>query len=540
VVLLLESGHAQTVRGKKYALLVGVCQYDSSALQTLDYPENDVEELSKLLNRPAAGFASVRVLTNKRGGKDSKDKPTAANIRAALKELLKGKNSGDTVLLALAGHGVQLEVKDPDGKADSRTWTFFCPKDADLTDVSYRNGHSDTLLNLDDLFQTLGDSNPGVKLVLVDACRSQFKVKGNRRSLADGRVTVPDGVLALFSCGKRQFSYESHKLRHGVFFYFVLEALRGKAKNDEGEVTWDRLSEYVRKQVPRSVDRLAAGAKQTPALAGYHEGESPILVAREKGAVAKADKEITNSIGMKLVRIPSGTFTMGSPKDEAGRKSDEDEHTVEITRPFYLGECEVTQAQYAKVMGSNPSYFSRDGAGKKDVEKLDTGAFPVDSVSWEDAVAFCKNLSELPAEKKAARRYRLPTEAEWEYACRGGARESTVFHFGNSLTARQANFARRLGRTAAVGSSGKPNAFGLSDLHGNVAEWCADHYDRDYYRTSPKKDPAGPALGERRVVRGGSWQSPLKECRCAARQGFDPSVRNVGFGFRVVCVPSAE
>jgi hypothetical protein len=140
---------------------------------------------------------------------------------------------------------------------------------------------------------------------------------------------------------------------------------------------------------------------------------------------------------MKLVLIPKGTFKMGSPEDAKGRYPDEQQHEVEISKPFYLGTYTVTQKQYRTVMKTNPSCFSKDGGGKDKVKGLDTDDFPVETVSWGEADKFCKKLSALPAEKKAKRSYRLPSEAEWEYACRAGT--TTPFHFGKSLSSRQAN-----------------------------------------------------------------------------------------------------
>jgi formylglycine-generating enzyme required for sulfatase activity/WD40 repeat protein/endonuclease YncB( thermonuclease family) len=265
------------------------------------------------------------------------------------------------------------------------------------------------------------------------------------------------------------------------------------------------------------------------------------------GQDKKPPREVENSIGMKLVGIPAGKFKMGSPRNEKGRKSDEEQRDVEITQAFYLGACEVTQAEFEKVMGFNPSYFSASGKGREGALYLDwskpgggkdkvkglggTDNFPVENVSWDEAVEFCKKLSALPAEQKAGRRYRLPSEAEWEHACRGGSSSYQVFHFGDSLSSAQANI-RGLGpyggaakgpwleRTCKVGSY-KPNAFGLYDMHGNVWEWCQDWYAKG---------------DEARVRRGGCWIVSGNECRSATRRRRVPDDRRFNLGFRVVLV----
>jgi formylglycine-generating enzyme required for sulfatase activity len=262
--------------------------------------------------------------------------------------------------------------------------------------------------------------------------------------------------------------------------------------------------------------------------------------------------KLTNSIGMKLVRIPAGKFKMGSPNDEADRQVSETQHDVQLTRSFFLGAYEVTQAQYKKVTGTNPSFFSAAGHGQASVRGLNTDDFPVETVSWNDAVAFCKKLSALPAEKAARRKYRLPTEAEWEYACRAGARTYTPFHYGKALSSREANIhgmqpsggaARgpNLGRPCKVGSY-KPNAWGLYDMHGNVFEWCADWHDNagDYYRSSPKKDPPGPTTGIYRRLRSGGWLYGAGHARSAWRGCNTPDFRYNVFGFRVACDTGAR
>src|SRR5262249_40165728 len=152
------------------------------------------------------------------------------------------------------------------------------------------------------------------------------------------------------------------------------------------------------------------------------------------------------------------------------------------------------------------------GIGQDKVKGMNTGRFPVESMSWDSAMSFCRLLSGRPDEVAAGRVYRLPTEAEWEYACRGGTAAKTPFHFGQSLASDQANFDgnrpyRGIGpgpwleRTTTVGSY-PPNGFGLYDMHGNVAEWCSDWYDKNYYSTSPKTDPKGAASGKYRIIRG--------------------------------------
>jgi formylglycine-generating enzyme required for sulfatase activity len=246
---------------------------------------------------------------------------------------------------------------------------------------------------------------------------------------------------------------------------------------------------------------------------------------------------------MKLVLIPAGKFLMGSPATEAEREAGEEQHEVAITRPFYLGVYTVTQGQYAKVMGKNPSFFQPNKSGSPD--------HPAEQVRWGEARAFCANLSALTEEKKAGRTYRLPSEAEWEYACRAGS--STPFNVGDGLSSKQANFNGNfpyggaetgpfLRRTEKVGSY-PPNSWGLYDMHGNVLQWCNDWYDPDYYKKSPKEDPKGPekgvvtnGLGDFFVaVRGGCWLDEGRACRSARRFRLQETDPYRWAGFRVAC-----
>ncbi|GIW90010.1 MAG: hypothetical protein KatS3mg109_0442 [Pirellulaceae bacterium] len=245
--------------------------------------------------------------------------------------------------------------------------------------------------------------------------------------------------------------------------------------------------------------------------------EDPVAAAQRAAPTPPALVE-TNSIGMKLVLIPAGEFMMGSPEWDTDAYPDEKpQHRVRIYRPFYLAVTEVTQEQYQQVMGTNPSYFQ--GAPKR----------PVENVSWNDAVEFCRRLSQ-----KEGKEYRLPTEAEWEYACRAGS--TTRWSFGNDASelGEYAWYGGNSGGTTHPVGQKKPNAWGLYDMHGNVWEWCADWYDEVYYRTSPLDDPKGPDSGRFRVLRGGSWVYHRPGTfRCAFRYNGRPDLRYDAGGFRV-------
>jgi formylglycine-generating enzyme required for sulfatase activity len=245
---------------------------------------------------------------------------------------------------------------------------------------------------------------------------------------------------------------------------------------------------------------------------------------------AQSPKEITNSIGMKLVLVPKGTFMMGSPESEEGRNRNENQHEVTISKDYYLGVYEVTQAQHEKVMGKNPSHFQGAIVGNENSD------LPVEQVSWDDAVEFCKKLSDLPEEKKAGRVYRLPTEAQWEYACRARSKTAYSFDDEEGLLPEHGWFNRNSSnRTHTVGLL-EPNAWGLYDMHGNVWEWCSDWYEE--YPKGAVSDPTGPKEGSDRVRRGGSWSVGAAGCRTAHRRRDSPSFRIISFGFRVALSPS--
>jgi formylglycine-generating enzyme required for sulfatase activity len=275
-----------------------------------------------------------------------------------------------------------------------------------------------------------------------------------------------------------------------------------------------RMTEGILIGMLNRVTRLCCG--ETNPWAGGASGEKA-----SAGGSMKTDsvdrqpgKVMTKSIGMKLAWIPPGTFQMGSNDFD----NEKPIHTVKITQGFYMGIYVVTQEQYQKVMGSDPSYFKGLNC-------------PVEMVFWNDAMEFCKKLSQTEGKT-----YRLPTEAEWEYACRAGTTSKYGFGDSDSHLGDYAWYDRNSGdMTHPVGEK-KPNAWGLYDMHGNVWEWCQDWYAKDWYSKGPAKNPLNESYGDMmgRGLRGGSWNSYSSYCRASYRDDDYPYYRSSHIGFRVV------
>ncbi len=227
-------------------------------------------------------------------------------------------------------------------------------------------------------------------------------------------------------------------------------------------------------------------------------------------------------------KADGGTFWMGSPESEEDRYSNETRHQVTLTEGYWLGKYEITQGQWQAVMDNNPSRFKDQGLNA-----------PVETVSWEDVQEFLKKLNKLEEDAgrlPAGYQYALPTEAQWEYACRAGT--ETAYSFGDSSQrlGEYAWYSKNSGslfskKTHPVGQK-LPNPWGLNDMHGNVWEWCEVWYESDY-PTGPVTNPDGPASGDVRVMRGGSWLNFALDCRSALRDRSTPSYRDDHVGFRL-------
>jgi formylglycine-generating enzyme required for sulfatase activity len=226
----------------------------------------------------------------------------------------------------------------------------------------------------------------------------------------------------------------------------------------------------------------------------------------------KAGAVVKNQMGIEMVYIPPGEFMMGSDRN----KYEQPVHRVTISQAFYIGRYEVTQAQWQSVIGNNPSGYKKCG-----------GNCPVETVSWDDAQNFINKLNE----GNDGFRYRLPTEAEWEYACRAG----TTGDYAGDLDS-MAWYDKNSGAETHPVGTRQPNGFGLYDMHGNVGEWCQDWYAESYYASSPASDPQGPGSSFTRVMRGGSWDYDASFLRSAVRLGLSPGLRSSGLGFRVVAM----
>lgn len=573
LLVLFVLAAAASNAAERYAFLVGVKQYDPTQLNDLQFTEDDVTELSALLKQSGYTPANIVLMTQKVGAAQVRFAPTAKNIRKQLDLLLSEVKPSDTLLLAFSGHGVQFE-----GDEDS----YFCPSDADLTDRS-------TLIPLAALYKELQQCPAGVKVLLVDACRNEPVSKiGKSRRVVDletlERQRLPEppgGVAALFSCSRGEQSFEHPDLKHGIFFNFIIKGLSGQADLDKDEeVSLAELEQFAVKEVQRYA-RVQLNTRQTPERRGNARGlltlasvsrpaPSPLLQPRP-------GQPYENSIGLKLAWIPAGEFFMGSTAadldkvarfDPSFRKEyvpeEQPRHKVGITRPFYLGLYDVTKAQFARFVQEQnyTTEAERDGQGGLGYNQAQgnfargpqytwrNAGFPQDdnhpvvNVTWNDAVAFCQWLS-----RKEQQAYRLPTEAEWEYACRAGSQ--TLFQHGDDPEglALVGNVADGTGKatlsnlnaisakdgyvfTSPAGRF-KANAFGLYDMHGSVWQWCSDWFDSGYYQQSPPADPQGPATGLHRVYRGGSWRMAAWLCRSAYRGRNEPSYRDFNLGFRV-------
>jgi formylglycine-generating enzyme required for sulfatase activity len=598
---MLSTSWGQTAPVQKVAFLVGVSKYKKDGFDNLDYCVRDINELAAELRKHEF---KVATLTGDEATKEAVD-AWLAKVFESLAKLEKQ----DVALLGFSGHGVQSLVKNPNPGQPDIEDAFFCPADA-------LKSRTDTMISISRVMRQLDElSGSSQNLVLVDACRNNPN-KGAKNIDGSTAKELPSKISVLFSSSAGKRSYESHEVKHGVFTHVLLQGLRGGAANRNGQITWLTLASYAIDEVPQQTRKLLDDpqAEQEPNLLGNlvrqpvlaridartNPGKPPMVrpallrapfTPTEAGRTQQAWADYLGvpktkrdpASGLAFTLIPPGEFTMGSSPAERAQMlqlyatakaeyfADEKSHSVRITQPFYLGIHEVTVGQFRRFVTatSHKTEAEKDGQGGWGWNEVD-GKFegrkpqytwrntgfsqsdehPVVNVSWNDAAAYCEWLG-----SQDGATYRLPREAEWEYACRAGT--TTAFWNGDDVEAVVAvgNLADSSAKakwkniqsftyqkrsdgfvfTAPVGSY-SANPFGLYDMHGNVYEWCQDWYDAEYYSSSPMDDPVNVREAEYRVLRGGSWYGYAWGSRSADRSRYAPAFRVNYCGLRVLCL----
>ncbi len=514
------------------ALVIGNSAYPHAPLKN---PANDAGDMAKALAE--SGFSVVLELE---AGKRKMEEAVVDFSRKLNRE-------GGAGLFYYAGHGIQLEGNN-----------YLIPVDAEIeseADVRYKAVDAGWVLG------KMADAENGLNIIILDACRNNPFSRSFKRSAEMGlaRMDAPTGSIIAYATAPGAIAADGDG-RNGIFTRNLLHFIRQPGIKVEEVLKYTRIAvveetkDKKPPQTPWESSSLMGNfyfnqGRETGALISQQavpkmppsESVGAVISTNESPAVtipvkAGARKETpagdfspkVNSLGMEFVYIKPGSFAMGSPLDEQDREADETQHTVTLTKGYYLQTTEVSQGQWQAVMGNNPALFSTCGDN-----------CPVEQVSWEDTQNFIRKLSE-----KEANTYRLPTDAEWEYAARAGT--VTPFYTGNCLGADQANFnaayppkgcskGEYRSKTVPV-KSFAPNPWGLYDMHGNVGEWCQDWLGP--YSSGPVTDPAGPPSGSDKILRGGSWEYYAMYCRSAVRIFSGPADTGSSYGFRLVFVPN--
>jgi formylglycine-generating enzyme required for sulfatase activity len=568
------------------ALCIGNDNYQRSE-DVLDTPVADATLMKRTLEALPGG-ADVELLTD----------ASRTDIVIALNALKDRSKGAKLALVFYSGHGMDGQ---PRGYASEDT--FLLPVEAVIPTADHLAASA---VGLREVLAALKDCPVIARAVILDCCRTgapqatgallegQTKSFGSldeRVKAALGKAIVPDATLVAFAAspGRKAAAFLSDRDANSPFTSFLAEQLRDGSGNlrDLVEMAATRTEEATeRRQVPYvSYNGSASAIREIVWRSGSVAPSVPVVQpvlgnaaemeklraqlaaaerareeAERRAALVPSIPSITMAVtapvttpafsasrgmegsregetrefgGIEMVWCPAGEFLMGSPVGEEGRDDDETQHRVTLTKGFWMAKTECTQGQWASVMGSNPSNFK--GA-----------ELPVETVSWDDVQGWLQKMnSEKPP--PSGWKWVLPTEAQWEYACRAG--KKTVFSFGDVLNGKEANCdgnypygtsakGAYLEKTASVGNYAA-NAWGLHDMHGNVWEWCRDWYDRNYYEDE-QNDPTGPTSGVARVIRGGSWYDVAQGCRSAFRGRDSPDVRDFSLGFRPALVPSRE
>jgi formylglycine-generating enzyme required for sulfatase activity len=493
--LFLSLGGAASYAQQKYALVIGNGAYTN--VTKLNNPVNDAADMKTTLE--SLGWTVDLVLNG------SLDRLETAVVR--LKNRL-SVNHDSYGLFFYAGHGVQSSGEN-----------YLIPVDANIQSENFLRQRA---VSVQAVLGELNDAGNALNIVVLDACRDNpFSWKrGSSRGL-QGVGSQPADSIIVYATSAGSVAQDGTG-RNGLFTTHLLNNL--KTPGLSVQELFNKTGSDVRR---------ASDGSQIPAVySQFFEtawlGTKPAAVVQPAPASMQPAAPPVRPAPANMVYIRGGTFQMGSLVSEAGRGSDETQRQVTVGS-FYMGKYEVSQKEWVEIMGSNPSYFKGDN-------------LPVENISWYDAVEYCNRLSVkegfVPAYHGSgdnitcdfkATGYRLPTEAEWEYACRAGT--TTSFNTGNNISANTANYGRDRGKTTAM-ESFAANVWGLYDMHGNVWEWCWDWYGS--YSSRSQTNPVGASSGSYRVLRGGVWDGTTQNARSANRSYHPPASRYYNLGFRLL------
>ena len=556
-----ERGIEVVPAGNRYALLIGVNEY-AKPIRSLRYCVNDTKLLAESFEKSGIPKENIFLVTD---DCPAERRPTGENIRHQIEIVTQLMEPDDQLIISFAGHGVLI-----DGKS------YLCPSDTNLN-------NKNSVISRDWAFDQLEKCKAKQKVFIIDACRDEVAF-GDQRALSGAR-TLEDpigadthGFILIASCDKTQQSWEHSNLKHGVFTYFLAQGLAGAAQDEDGYVSVMNLFQYAsgktKKYVYREFNRaqvptfrqggemtdfyLAKLERSNPTPIAPTPAPAPVQTTSQPPKAGERRVEKVNGVEFAFRWCPPGTFMMGSPESEKGHNminpcgndppyiTRETLHQVTLTKGFWILETEVTVGMFKAFVsetGYEPKAIPAPGFDKENTEYSwrnpgysQDDNHPVTCVSWNDAVKFCKWLGE-----KTGQNITLPTEAQWEYACRAGS--TTAFFWGNVLNGDRANCngenpygttteGKYIGKTTPVYSYAS-NAWGVNDMHGNVCEWCQDWFEEDYSDKSVT-DPAGPSSGSERAVRGGCYVFDAEECRSARRGRNKPDCRSKAGGFRCV------
>lgn len=529
--------------GENYAFLVAVGEYDRTELRPLKYTRADVRDFRAAL--VAAGFKPANIVLlqdNPAELQNTRFLSLADNIRDEMTLLLSGLERDDALIMAFAGHGVQFQ-----GEKES----YFCPRNAKLA-------KRDSLISFADVLKRMDQCKASHKLLLVDACRNEpqtdiarSRAEVNLESVTrPQQIEIPKSLLALFSCGPGQQSFEDPDLGHGVFFHHVLKGWNGAAdRNSDGELEFTELESYVRRET-KEYARLSLKALQTPQFKGELSDEWVLrkLERIRLSAGTKPGQEWDgNGLKMDFCWCPDGSFTMGSPKSEPDRHNDEEQVKVTLTG-FWMGKYEVTQAEWKSVIGKTieeqdaqqdafDDVFRREGINGKGPR------YPIYHVRHAQATEFCRKLTEQ--ERNAGRlpaswEFRLPTEAQWEYACRAGTKTATSLGAVPPMgETKPAEFPRKpesryIHRELSEVGRSRANPWGIHDMHGNVWEWSRDWYADALPGGRDPEASVRPSDHSGFHVHRGGYSIGGRLSRSAERSGAPFGERYLGFRVAIV------